>query len=373
MEPYDPLKRPERLQYLNFENLGHTQRIMAGYYHDLIGSYGVDVTYFRKENNFLTPTDNPSIHSNHVYGEDEDAAFYLNAPMTVYMEMQGDSFLLSKFGISTNGDASVYFTIEMFNEQFRDQLGEIITSDMLSTPVVETTDDSFFVMGVVTNADIKGKYKVEYSKSELTRLFTEAGKMPVLLPINASIERDLKVVNPDIILPHYYYAGTDTATDGTLDGIVQYDGTVLTVIGNEISGEISYHTQDPVVNAGEWELAPQVGDFFKLEYGTATKKSEEYEISRIYDRNLQTDGLNPLLGTYIWRCDVIRRTPSFETVDSDLVENPAKSLFAEPVNPILEVINEKNEATSNDIFDYRVDASDNLSLDLEQDDVYGGY
>jgi len=373
MGTYDPSKRPKKLQYLNAMDNESTRRTMSGYYHDLVTSYGINVEYFRKEQNFTTDDGTSGVHSVHIYGEDETAEFYLRAPMQVYMEMQGDSFLLSKFGISTSGDASVYFTIQMFNDQFRDQLGKI-AMDYFSSSVVSSIEDGKTVLrGTVINSDLMGKWEYVPTEAELA-----AGSFD----ISVTIERDLTMINPDIIFPSYYYEPDRTitpessVTSGELTGTisVNVDGTCT----GTVSGEIEYHIQSPEIEAEGWELAPQVGDFFRFEYGTTRAKIEDYEITRIYDRNLQTDGLNPLLGTYIWRCDVVRRETSHETISaknddgSDIENNPADILFPSPEEPKENVVIEN---ASNVIYDYaQTEGGLNPEVDIiNQDDIYGGY
>ncbi|GAF80851.1 unnamed protein product, partial [marine sediment metagenome] len=99
----------KNLRFLKKENLLSERRIQKEYYRDLINAYGVDTKYFRKDVSFY---DVPSGYCNYTYGEDTTATYYLSAPMVVYMEMLGDSFLLNKFGIETDGDAAIYFTID---------------------------------------------------------------------------------------------------------------------------------------------------------------------------------------------------------------------------------------------------------------------
>lgn len=86
-------------------------------------------------------------------------------------------------------------------------------------------------------------------------------------------------------------------------------------VSGVLSGELTYHTLDNIENSPTWQIAPQVGDFFKLKYGEV---EEEYEITQLYDQLLtNSNGINPLFGKYIFNCLAVRRTDSHEVFNKN--------------------------------------------------------
>ena len=94
----------EKVRFLKRSNLQGEQDIQRGYFREIIHMYGIDVAYFRKDNTFFAT---PSGLCDYTYGEETTATYFLSAPMVVYMQMHGDAFLLSKFGIETAAQASI--------------------------------------------------------------------------------------------------------------------------------------------------------------------------------------------------------------------------------------------------------------------------
>ena len=43
-------------------------------------------------------------------------------------------------------------------------------------------------------------------------------------------------------------------------------------------------------------------------------RNYDYEITNIADRTITPDGINPLLGKYVWKCNATRRYDSYETI-----------------------------------------------------------
>lgn len=342
----------DKIRYLKRSNLESEQRIVKEWYRDLISSYGIDTTYFRKELDFYkTPS---GLMANYTYGESPTSTYYLSGSMVVYMEMMGDAFLLNKFGIETDGDAAVYFTIEDFTEQYRDQIGTI-TSANISTTITSTVSAySGLISGLIDTDALTG-----VTSANIT--FSTSGD--VSGSFDNSINVALNPVNDDIKLPNYYAYG-ERATTGTLNGT--YSGTLDASGNGDVSGNVSgwiYYFIPPAELAGpDFEIAPQVGDFFRIDFEPGN--NEEYIITRIHDRNLQTDGLNPLIGKYIWRCDAVRRDPSYETVIGDDQEEPdtRDDSFQ----------NNLHETVSNDIFNYETEDVDDVD-GTDSDAVYGNY
>lgn len=518
-----------KLRYLKRSNISASNRMIREWYHDLVNSYGIDVSYFRLKNNYFTQA---SGSVNLVYGEDTVAEYYLSGAMTVFMEMHGDSFLLNKFGIETDADASVYFTIDDFTEQFKEQLGVtasfvaddifvsgnfenetgVLSGEYEYDGITYVTSGEYNISGSAIPSLTKGlyctdvyteyqsfyddlsKYEAAFNGSGVseevfcsdlgngsyallgggsydisskpsnygpgggwcmrmqgmiclteTGIYTfqagaddfiytlidnscvvygrftgnpvtayfVAGWYPITIYVqdncashtnwalawkrpsqssfeyvsedyfginqtnenntqyrftyNSPVNYIPKVINSDIKYQTQYDYQSSVSGDslGNITGfLVSGDG----IITGEVSMSGTYYTNPPAVRG--WKIAPQVGDFFRLsEFQDGDNPNyEEYEITRVYDRNLQTDGINPLLGTYIWRCDVVRREPSHETININGVTEPDKENLIQDNT----VHNEMQETSSDTVFDYENTASDTVDTE-NSDNAYGGY
>jgi hypothetical protein len=340
------------LRYIRRRNLAHEQNIQKEYFREIVHSYGIDLAYFRK---YLDFYHSPSGVANYTYGEDSTASYYLSADMVCYMEMMGDSFLLSKFGIETDGDCAIYFTIDDFNEQFRDTIGVEISTHFSADLYSDINTSTALLTGVVEGDGLSGEVRVNVAPVA-SGGFIQSVSEPIIIYPNA--------VNPDVKGPAYYDYGQYDSTGfltGILTGYTNISGDGF--VSGRVEGDVLHTTKPAELRNITWtDISPQVGDFFRIDFEETNQ--EEYEITRVHDRNLQTDGLNPLLGKYIWRCDCVRRDPSYEDVIGDVQEEALTTSKIEQ--------NTWHEDVSNEIFDY-----DNTPVDevdgTNSDAVYGSY
>jgi hypothetical protein len=363
------------LRFMSKQNLVHTQRIMGEQFRDIIHNYGIDVIYFRRfiDNELSSYTGNLSSDIEHVYGDETTDTFWLSAPMVIYLDIQGDSYLLSKFGIQTDADGQCFFTVEDFNEQFADTVGEQVTGELSGnfiTPMLSCYDNaaeplnkyysSGNISAVIGNADISGIVEQKITERMHNFIYTNNYYNPINL-IN-------ETVNPDIIEPNYYdyertitnppsgwychYRGhTDDNWEGSASGY--------------ITGQYIYNTKFLEKNHPKDPITPQVGDFFRLK-DFQEDNPEEYEVTQITDRNLMADGISPLLGTYMWQMDVVRREPSYEDVLS------GQGIQEEPdIESQLEQ-NKWSSNIGNEIFNYDKESVDEVDP-ADSDSVYGDY
>jgi hypothetical protein len=182
--------------------------------------------------------------------------------------------------------------------------------------------------------------------------------------------------------PHvdYFYkteAYSERVVNGTLSGtyVGSLDGNLSGTLSGFAAGDLSYFV-DTSTNDYEgpnWKIAPKVGDFFRLDFHD--DNHEEYEITELIDRNLQIDGINPLLQKYVWRMACVRRDPSYEDVigtDGNLnpdIPGGGGEKEEEFTRNKFES-NEWIEDASNDILDY---SSTYIDGELNCDDIYGSY
>lgn len=82
-----------------------------------------------------------------------------------------------------------------------------------------------------------------------------------------------------------------------------------------------------IENSPTWQIAPQVGDYFKMKVGEI---EEEYEITQVIDRILTNqNGINPFLGKYVFQCSAVRRAPSHEDYDNKKDYTPGNDVLEE--------------------------------------------
>jgi hypothetical protein len=347
----------KQIRYHKEEDLEPQREIHRGYYREIIHQYGVDAAYFRKD---LRAYESPSgVYVNYAYGEQTTATYYLNAPVIIYMEMEGDSLLLNKFGIETEGAGSCYILIEDFDEQFRDLIG----TERLYIPNMQISglvcEGSGCLSAEVIAPCLTG-YVQECVTFDVPNLSATAGF--VSGDLDMEFQRTPLVMNPFTKSSPEY---TDQETSGTLfgpfSGVLDLSGNGV-VVGT-LSGSLAYKST-PAENAGpNWGIAPQVGDFFRIQFHDGVN-NEEYEITQIRDKDLMTDGLNPLLDRYIWKMSVKRRDPSYELVVGDDQEEPWTHDRQEQ--------SDFHEIESDEIFDYDTTPVDDIDRE-NSDDIYGGY
>jgi len=340
------------LRYIKRRSLKHEQNIQKEYFREIVHSYGIDLAYFRK---YLDFYHSPSGVANYTYGEDSTATYYLSGDMVCYMEMLGDSFLLSKFGIETDGDCAVYFMIDDFNEQFRDQIGVTISTHFSTDLYSTITSSTALLTGFLQGDGLSGEVSVNVAP---------AASGNFIQGVSESINIYPNAVNPDVKAPSYYDYGQYSSTGfltGNLTGFTNLSGDGF--VSGTVQGDVLHTTKPAELRNITWEdISPQVGDFFRIDFDETNK--EEYEISRVHNRNLQTDGLNPLLGSYIWKCDCVRRDPSYEEVIGTVQEEKNTTSKIEQ--------NQWGDDISDEIFDYDDTPVDSID-GVNSDSVYGNY
>jgi len=355
----------KNLRYANRKLLDPEQQLQRNYFRELIHSYGVDTSYFRHN---VDAYEVSGVNFDYIYGEQPATSFWLSAHVVVYMESKGDIELLNKFGFETDGDMESFILIDDFTEQFRDLVGTT-TSAIFSVPLYgNVTAGDGYISGTVENTILDGwvidDNITEYSSGFVSGTFSEG------------FTRDPRLYNEYVYKSDSY---DDRVVYGTLDG--SWSGTLTSGLIGEISGTatglLGYHIETSTVDGGgpNWMIAPKAGDFFRLDF--VDENNEEYEITKVIDRNLQIDGLNPLLSKYIWQMTCVRRDASYEDVlgAQDNMDPSLDGLHGQKEEQYTTDKLENNEwieEESNALFDYSEEIVDDYD-GLNSDDVYGGY
>ena len=352
----------ENLRYLKRYNFASEQNLQAGYFREIIHQFGIDTVYMRNDLDFY---ESPSgTMANYTYGESTSSTYTLSADLIVYFASENDVFMMNGLGIQNDGSHKIYFMIDDFYEKFRDQIGTVTSGEFTDIPLYAEISIGTGILSGNLSAD-----EFDAVTSGYIDFMGTTGEVSGYY--NRGIIAKYKAVNQLIYHPRYYryddrYISGDAF--GTFSGTIDASGNG-TLVGTA-SSELLYIT-GPTENTGPyWNIAPQVGDFFRIDFqsdnlpGYIGENHEEYEITQVNDRNLLDNETNPLLGTYVWICDIVRRDPSYENIITDQTEEEHTTSKLEE--------NIWHENISNSIFDYTKQDADNHDT-VNMDNVYGGY
>lgn len=144
------------IHYAFNANKENEVKLVAGYYSEMIMSYGIPVTYFRYNLDYYPNDGTSGTIANYTYGESPVSTYPVSADMVLYMDVASEDFLAVKLGMQTNIQSSVYFPIEYFYETWRDIIGTPTTGILTSHIAGTITNFSGNLRGDVINSDISG-------------------------------------------------------------------------------------------------------------------------------------------------------------------------------------------------------------------------
>tara|TARA_A100001011_G_scaffold395142_1_gene489314 strand:+ start:1401 stop:2546 length:1146 start_codon:yes stop_codon:yes gene_type:complete len=333
------LRSNTNVKFLRKNGLKQERKLFENYFHDLIQNYGLDTTYFRHDIKFPEKIDlTPGLSGleNLIYGEAVDKSFYLSGEIPVYIDVQTDIFELNKFGIQPQENLEIYFSVNDFNTRFSSQLGErkeykeIISFSgtmpgtawqasgiSYSVPFTASTrdyDEEYSIVRLENDPNEDSEYNLDLYKgagligSISTTSPSASGNYQITsFGVNFDTTKGLKIpINPHIAQSDYYKISGGSYTAGAFGSITV--GT-SSYTGSAVIGAL-YYVQTPP-NVYNRNIQPNVGDFFRLQF---KKRSQDYEITNIVDRTITPDGINPLLGKYVWKCNAVRRIEDNETM-----------------------------------------------------------
>lgn len=356
------------VRYGNKPRNKNTQKLYEGWFREQIYHYGVDVVYFR-HNVAAFNTTSGNANFDYIFGEEPSKTYVLSANMVLFMESQGDSLLLNKFGIDIDGDMHAFILKEDFTEQFRDLVGKKLNM----TDTKQLTGTIVSGIGNISADIIDEENGLDGTIIQNAEFFTSG---IISGNFDGEFVRTPKAYNKQFYKSEYY-----TEQDVTANITGHWEGELDSELNGEVTGFIDFNldyfsnniTSDADGGGPNWAISPKVGDFFRLDFND--DNHEEYEITSVKDRDLQADGINPLLQKYIWKMACVRRAPSHEEVigvpgilNTDLTETGGsdREEFAKLYD------DHKIEEISNEIFDYDIEPVDDIDS-INSDDVYGGY
>lgn len=294
---------------LNAINLFKTQINQA------ISNYGTDLQYFRKFNTFFK--DEEENNSNLVYGEDTTAEYYASGMIRAFISVENMSWNFNNIGLESVEQVNIIISIENFEQAFSDQISKI-----------ETKYFEVPVSGNTINNELTGKITTPEFDADIYGTFQDN-----LIVKNVKPKLIDKKINNNFPFSHTYQHNSSEIS-GFLSGKLKHDDEIPFSVYGVLKGELTYHNRKNVEDSSTWNLAPQVGDYFKL--STSSGIDEEWEITQIYNKILTSKGgINPLLGKYIFNCSAVKRQASYEKCSNELE-------MREPDTDINEIFNTKN-------------------------------
>ena len=339
---------------LNAINLFKTQINQA------ISNYGTDLQYFRKFNTFFK--DEEENNSNLVYGEDTTAEYYASGMIRAFISVENMSWNFNNIGLESVEQVNIIISIENFEQAFSDQISKI-----------ETKYFEVPVSGNTINNELTGKITTPEFDADIYGTFQDN-----LIVKNVKPKLIDKKINNNFPFSHTYQHNSSEIS-GFLSGKLKHDDEIPFSVYGVLKGELTYHNRKNVEDSSTWNLAPQVGDYFKL--STSSGIDEEWEITQIYNKILTSKGgINPLLGKYIFNCSAVKRQASYEKYSNELemrepdtdineifntknYENNESRNFSKNNKTGKNKLNEITEVLGKNVFEY----------DDQSDSTYGGY
>jgi hypothetical protein len=326
LETYVPilneLNKPGLFSYVDENRNKNAINLIKTHVNQAISNYGLDLQYFRKYNTFFK--DGDENNSNVIYGEDTTAEYYASGMIRAFISVENMSWNFNNIGLESVEQVNIILSIENFEQVFANQISQ--------------TETKYFevpVSGNTINNELTGKIITPEFEANIYSTFEDN-----LIVKNVNPKIVDKKVN-QIFYASNTYQTNESKISGTLSGKLKHDDEYPFVVYGMLVGDLTYHNRENLEGSKTWNLAPQIGDYFKL--STSTGIDEEWEISQIYNKILTSKGgINPLLGKYIFQCSAVKRQASYE-------RNSAEMELKEPGNDLDEIFGNK-PISNNDFY-----------------------
>ena len=112
----------------------------------------------------------------------------------------------------------------------------------------------------------------------------------------------------------------------TVDKTVDAYGKHKFILHGKLHGNVLFYDLNKVGKYMD-KIHPEVGDIVTIDFPDENNR-EQYEITDAFDKQLQSDGISPLLHKYIWKCTAKRHIDNYDNVESndanDILEEKTK-------------------------------------------------
>lgn len=360
----------DEIRYMKRDNLHEESKIIGNYYSDIINQYGIDCNYYKINipymEIFKSIIDNNTMIL-HAYGQETHPDYHISTDMVTFCEMESDLLELNKYGIIPNVDVNFYFDSTNFATQLAYELGQlkeykIKEKEIIVENIPELTgrmrfrfDDpiDFESVDKIGQTVLSGKFIADIPYWEYDTEYSvpckviEHGDMKIEFPTNWAIYKSFKY---------------RLATKKFLDNFIMLKYHIerdeergINVLHGTIEGATLFRDLNKVGKYLEL-IHPDVGDVITIDFPDS-KSRQQYEITDCYDKRLTTDGINPLLHKYVWKCKAKRRIDAGEDIPEINEDN-------ERMEEKIDMLNNVDEIIADKISKYDDDASDA---------AYGGY
>ena len=339
---------PNNLRYIQRTQLAEEQRLMAGYYQGIIRSYGIDVLYIKRDNDYATS----GINSDTIYGQQTNATFSLSTNMITYMEVDNSILAINGLGLVPTDEVTFYFSLNDFAAAFANNL-----SQYCEYPIEPT---SGYLPYTTTN--ISKCYESEIMN----------GSFSYTIPSGVTNGTNINVPLTGESIPTYLYLTNPylhTSFASTVSGGYASSNLYLTFNKGMYGGyNRTFYSTSGYVLYSDLQLAlkhitkihPSVGDVVRIDF-PGNEQLEEYELTEVFSRRPTNEGVNPLLGKYVWKCKAMRRVPSYEQIENTTVQSENAT---EDLMDVIKKTQHNNITVYTNINDYAATGIDA---------VYGGY
>lgn len=359
--------KEEELRYIRKQNLTEESKVIGNYYRDIIRSFGVDCHYFKLKlpapEIFKTVIDQNTLLLN-AYGYDDHPDWSISSNMITYMEVENDVLNLDKFGAMPTTDVTFYFDSTDFAVSLAPKLGQIKEykiKERKIEKIFDIDDDGDVDLKLVEDFEteiVDGKVLFDFddiANFELDKEYTLVGhprccgKPKLVFPSNEYLYKcfnyKLEFEKCEDILVFLTFK---------IKQLKEYGEDYGFAVVGKMHGGILFRDLNLIGKYTE-KIMPQVGDIVTIDFPDEANR-EQYEITDCTNKQLTTDGINPLLHTYIWKCKAKRFV---KCADGFPEQNLADNQVAEAMDL---------NTASNQIVSEHISVYDN-----NEDAVYGGY
>lgn len=358
------INNPYQFSFADYSRNEPRINTLKARFDDMIRINGVDLIYYRRFNTFFQQGEQNT--ANMVYGQDSTAEFYLSGIVRAFLQINKQQFSFNLMGYQAQEQIDIWITIEDFRARFATIVGQVNT-ELFCVPITGDIYNRQYY-GYI---DIPQFYAQIYGQLNDNNYVYNAYPQNKERPLNSQYFTSLYRISNLQPLSGYL--------NGQLTDYIQNDSYIT----GYVEGQISYHSLKNIQNSPSWNVAPQVGDYFKFNVGQI---QQQYEVNQVLDKQLTKDGLNPLLGRYLYRCKAIRRVPSQQShnniqqetsighdindiIQSQNINHITKAQKQENYPQYTKKTKRKNQQNkrSNNI------AKGIYTYEQGQDSVYGGY
>lgn len=304
------VNNPYQFSFADYNRNQARINVLKTRFDDMIRINGVDLIYYRKFNTFFQQDQQNT--ANMIYGQDSTAQYYLSGAVRAFLQIGKQDFSFNLMGYQAQQQIDIWITIEDFRARFATVVGKVNTQYFMVPMTGDVYNRQYY--GYI---DIPQFYAEIYGQLAQNNYIT-----------NAYPEIKVRPLNSKYFTSIYRISNLQPLT-GNLNGQLQTYIQNDSYITGYIEGLISYHSFENIQNSPSWNVAPQVGDYFKFK---VKQIQQQYQINQVLDKQMTKDGLNPLLGRYLYRCRAVRRVPS-EQVHNNI---PQQSFNGQDINEIIQ-------------------------------------